>query len=214
MDDLLPEFLAETKEALVDLEFALVKLERDPDDTSTLALIFRLVHTIKGTCGFLARPRLEHVVHAAENVLDRVRNGELAATPAVVSIVLAAVDRIKAILEQLCATGRGRGGEARAQPPVMRDAEPPGDDQRLILALDRLASGAPKPAPGPPQLPPARQPAGADPAPREPEKVRPPSAAPAGLPDLQASTAAQTTPAASAVQQTQTIRVAVDVLEA
>ena len=81
MDDLLPEFLTETNESLADLDLALVKLERTPGDQATLSLIFRLVHTIKGTCGFLGLPRLEHVAHAAENVLGRVRDGELAATP-------------------------------------------------------------------------------------------------------------------------------------
>ena len=66
MDDLLPEFLAETNEALAELDLALVKLERDPGDQATLSLIFRLVHTIKGTCGFLGLPRLERVAHAGE----------------------------------------------------------------------------------------------------------------------------------------------------
>ena len=59
MDDLLAEFLTETNESLADLDLALVKLERTPDDATTLSLIFRLVHTIKGTCGFLGLPRLE-----------------------------------------------------------------------------------------------------------------------------------------------------------
>ena len=72
MDDLLPEFLAETNEALAELDLALVKLERDPGDKATLSLIFRLVHTIKGTCGFLGLPRLERVAHAGENVLSAV----------------------------------------------------------------------------------------------------------------------------------------------
>ena len=71
MDDLLAEFLTETNESLAEADLALVKLERTPDDEATLGLIFRLVHTIKGTCGFLGLPRLERVAHAAENVLGR-----------------------------------------------------------------------------------------------------------------------------------------------
>ena len=81
MDDLLADFLTETNESLAELDLALVRLERTPDDAPTLSLIFRLVHTIKGTCGFLGLPRLERVAHAAENVLVRVRDGALAVTP-------------------------------------------------------------------------------------------------------------------------------------
>jgi two-component system chemotaxis sensor kinase CheA len=125
MDDLIPEFLAETSESLAELDLALVKLERVPDDKATLSLIFRLVHTIKGTCGFLGLPRLEHVAHAAENVLGRVRDGELVATPEVISLVLAALDRIKLIVAGLAAHG----------------SEPAGDDDAIITALDRAHAG-------------------------------------------------------------------------
>jgi two-component system chemotaxis sensor kinase CheA len=81
MDDLISDFLTETNESIADLDVALLKLERTPTDQATLSLIFRLVHTIKGTCGFLGLPRLERVAHAAENVLGKVRDGVLTATP-------------------------------------------------------------------------------------------------------------------------------------
>jgi two-component system chemotaxis sensor kinase CheA len=125
MDDLLVEFLTETNESLAELDLALVKLERTPDDQATLGLIFRLVHTIKGTCGFLGLPRLERVAHAAENVLGRVRDRELAATPLVISAVLSALDRIKLILGGLAANG----------------AEPAGDDAAITASLEHAASG-------------------------------------------------------------------------
>lgn len=125
MDDLLADFLTETGESLGELDVALVRLERQPDDRETLSLIFRLVHTIKGTCGFLGLPRLEGVAHAAENVLGRVRDGVQPVTPGLVTLVLAAIDRIKAIVGGLAATG----------------AEPAGDDSALIRDLDRLAAG-------------------------------------------------------------------------
>ena len=64
MDDLLVDFLTETNESLAELDVALVRLEQMPDDDATLSQIFRLVHTIKGTCGFLGLPRLERVAHA------------------------------------------------------------------------------------------------------------------------------------------------------
>ena len=77
MDDLLSEFLTETSENLAVLDVELVRLEQTPDDPALLGNIFRLVHTIKGTCGFLGLPRLEAVAHAGENVLGRVRDGAL-----------------------------------------------------------------------------------------------------------------------------------------
>src|SRR5271167_5009015 len=135
MDDLLNDFLTETAEGLAELDVALVTLERTPDDAATLALIFRLVHTIKGTCGFLGLPRLERVEHAGENVLGKVRDGALAITPDVISEVLRALDSSKLIIAGLAVT----------------EAEPQGDDSELIAALDRVATGkaAPPPTPAP-----------------------------------------------------------------
>ena len=124
MDDLLADFLTETNESLAELDVALVTLERTPDDADTLSVIFRLVHTIKGTCGFLGLPRLERVAHAAENVLGRLRDETLTVTPEIVSQILAALDRIKAIVAALGATG----------------AEPAGDDSALIAALNATAA--------------------------------------------------------------------------
>ena len=74
MDDLLTDFLTETQEGLGALDAALVRLERAPEDMATLSEVFRIVHTIKGTCGFLGLTRMEGVAHAAENVLGRYRD--------------------------------------------------------------------------------------------------------------------------------------------
>ena len=125
MDDLLADFLTETNENLAELDVALLALERTPDDAATLGLIFRMVHTIKGTCGFLGLPRLERVAHSAENILGQLRDGTLSASPDMVSQILAALDRIKAILADLSRSG----------------AEPAGDDGALIDALNATASG-------------------------------------------------------------------------
>jgi two-component system chemotaxis sensor kinase CheA len=161
MDELLSEFLTESFENLAMLDVELVKLEQNPNDPDLLGSIFRTAHTIKGTCGFLGLPRLEAVAHAAENVLGRVRDGEIALTPAAVTLVLQALDRIKFILDQLEAT----------------EAEPPGDDADLIAALNRAADGdMPEPADEPEPAPveaaaPAPEPA-PEPAPGvEPEAV-------------------------------------------
>ncbi len=125
MDDLLVEFLTETNENLAELDVALVKLEREPDDGATLSQIFRLVHTIKGTCGFLGLPRLEQLAHAAENVLGRVRDGVLVVTPGLISTVLAAIDQIKFIVTSLGVAG----------------LEPEGTDTALIARLAVVSEG-------------------------------------------------------------------------
>jgi len=125
MDELLVDFLTETAENLSVVDNEIVRWERNPNDRAVLDNIFRLVHTVKGTCGFLNLPRLEALAHAGETVLGRVRDGKLAVSAAVVSEVLAALDGIKAILRALEATGR----------------EPEGDDTALIGRLERVAAG-------------------------------------------------------------------------
>ena len=203
MDDLLADFLTETNEGLSDLDVALVKLERTPDDRETLSLIFRLVHTIKGTCGFLGLPRLEHVAHAAENVLGKVRDGVLIVTPDMISLVLKAVDQIKAILAGLAATG----------------GEPAGDDTELVAALNATASGQAAPGPTPAPVAVAPKVEEAEPAPQlpmEPQPVAaqvstPPPAPPTALPA--APTVGPDVVQGEPITAQQTIRVTVDVLE-
>ena len=195
MDDLLADFLTETNENLAALDVALVKLERTPDDSDTLSLIFRLVHTIKGTCGFLGLPRLEHVAHAGENVLGKVRDGVLTATPDTVSLVLMALDRVKAILAGLAATG----------------TEPAGDDEALIDALNAAAAGET------PKAVPDSRAVSAEPE-AEPGEAALPDLARTGAAATQArpAQAGQIAPATrlgEPIATAQTIRVTVDVLE-
>ncbi len=209
MDDLLVDFLTETNESLAELDVALVKLERAPDDQETLSLIFRLVHTIKGTCGFLGLPRLERVAHAGENVLGRVRDGKLAASSDIVSAVLASLDRIKLILAGLAETG----------------TEPAGDDAALIATLDDAAEGrlpaAPIAAAAPPATETERAPADdvafADPsageAPLPPVATVPTPAAPIPVTPTPMPAADAPREGGEAVVAGQTIRVGVDVLE-
>ncbi len=123
MDDLLSEFLTETNEGLAVLDVELVKLEQNPNDEELLSNIFRLMHTIKGTCGFLGLPRLESVAHAGENILGKIREGDLVVTPNAVSLILECLDSIRSILEILEQT----------------ESEPEGDDSELITRLNALA---------------------------------------------------------------------------
>src|SRR3546814_3750590 len=88
MDDLLNDFLAETAEILAEAGGAIVAWEADPADRAQLDAIFRFVHTIKGSSGFLALPRVTALSHAAEDALDQVRRGNRAANAALVTGVL------------------------------------------------------------------------------------------------------------------------------
>ncbi|WP_262027296.1 hybrid sensor histidine kinase/response regulator [Microvirga sp. Mcv34] len=122
MDDLLLEFLTETNEHLETVDVEMVRFEQDPNNEAILSNIFRLVHTIKGTCGFLGLPRLEALAHAAETLMGKFRDGMPVTTPAV-SLILATLDRIKEILGELERQG----------------AEPEGSDSDLIEQLERMA---------------------------------------------------------------------------
>ncbi|HAU28950.1 MAG TPA: hybrid sensor histidine kinase/response regulator [Rhodospirillaceae bacterium] len=221
MDDLLREFLTETTENLSVLDLELVRLEQNPNDHELLSNIFRLVHTIKGTCGFLGLPRLESVAHAGENILGKFRDGELTVTPKAVTLILEAIDTIKMILLTIEQT----------------EHEPPGNDENLIGRLNALADSCtptaatspvsepvapasattspetvepPPPVQAPPPTPPIEEtletPQPQPPAPKPQEK---PAAAPAGN---ASPVHASDSPHESAVAAN-TLRVNVDLLE-
>ncbi len=99
--DILQEFLIESAENLTRLDHEMVELERRPQDRELLASIFRVIHTIKGTCGFFGYQRLEAVAHIAENILNELRNGTRDLDTPLASLLLAAVDAIKKILASI-----------------------------------------------------------------------------------------------------------------
>jgi two-component system chemotaxis sensor kinase CheA len=101
VDDLLQEFIAETRETLEALSGEIVAWEAQPHDRERLDAIFRFVHTVKGSCGFLDLPRLARLSHAAEDVLADVRAGTRAPDRALVNAVLGVVDRIGEIVEAI-----------------------------------------------------------------------------------------------------------------
>lgn len=127
MDDLLREFLTETFESLDTVDNQLVRFEQEPNNAKILDNIFRLVHTIKGTCGFLGLPRLEALAHAAETLMGKFRDG-MPVTGEAVTLILTTIDRIKDILGGLEAT----------------EAEPEGEDGDLIGELERLSMRTPE----------------------------------------------------------------------
>src|SRR5215831_1742870 len=121
-DAIVKEFLVESYENLDRLDQDLVVLEKDPRNRETLSSIFRTIHTIKGTSGFLAFNQLESLTHVGESLLARLRDGMLALNPGITSALLAMVDAVREMLKSIDTTGK----------------EGDRDDQELIARLTRL----------------------------------------------------------------------------
>ena len=122
--DLIREFQAEAIEAIEQIEIDLVELERTPDDPDLLARVFRCVHNIKGSSGFLDLPRIEGIAHAAEHLLEQLREGALKFTQEIATQLLHTVDAFKVILHSLKTAG----------------TEPEKDFCDLVSALEQLNS--------------------------------------------------------------------------
>ncbi len=132
MDDIVREFLVESNENLDQLDRDLVTLEKDPTAREVLASIFRTIHTIKGTSGFLGFSRLGAVTHVGENLLSSLRDGRLLLNAEITSALLALVDAVRQMLVNIETTGQ----------------EGEGDYTSLIETLTRLQGGERKvPAP-------------------------------------------------------------------
>ena len=127
-EEIIKEFLIESYENLDRLDQDLVVLERDPGSRDTLASIFRTIHTIKGTSGFLAFNHLEKVAHVGENLLARLRDGLLVLTPEITTALLAMVDAVRQMLANIESTG----------------AEGDRNDEDLIGALTNLLEPRPQ----------------------------------------------------------------------
>ena len=137
MDELTREFVIESQEGLDRMERCLTELEEQPGEKALLAEIFRSVHTIKGTTGFLGYKRLEKLAHAGENLLGLLREGKLEATAAVITGLLQLLDGLRLILQSIDETG----------------SEGEGQDGALIALLEGLqtpvAAASPLPVPAP-----------------------------------------------------------------
>src|ERR1019366_1203898 len=142
MDDLIKEFLIESNENLDRLDSELVKLESDPSSQDLLSSIFRTIHTIKGSCGFLGFSKLEKVAHAGESLLSRLRDGKISLVPELTSGLLAMVDAIRTMLDAIQATEQ----DGKENYPA------------LIENLKRLQQAAQEAGATPPSPPPPSQP--------------------------------------------------------
>jgi two-component system chemotaxis sensor kinase CheA len=104
IDDDIEAFLVESYENLDEIERDIIDLEKAPPSGEVLVRIYRSLHTLKGNCGFLPFPRLEALAHAAESLLSRLRDRQLAVTPGIVSALLQTIDTIRQILSEIKAT--------------------------------------------------------------------------------------------------------------
>lgn len=151
MDDLLKDFLQEAAEHIDATSSELLRFERDQSDPALVASLFRHIHTIKGSSGFLSLPRLSRIAHATESLIGPLREGA-AATPALVSLIFSAIDRLALLLGEIAQT----------------QAEPSGDDSDLLRQIEdavaNLRSGQPassqplQPAVAGAALPPLQEP--------------------------------------------------------
>jgi two-component system, chemotaxis family, sensor kinase CheA len=104
--DIVQDFLVESNENLDRLDRDLVGLEKNPKDKDALAGVFRTIHTIKGTCGFLGFNKLEKVAHVGENLLTRLRDGQLTLNPEITTALLGMVDAVRQMLKEIQNTGQ------------------------------------------------------------------------------------------------------------
>lgn len=144
-EDLLKEFLIECAEGVGRLDQEFVALEKEAENPSLLASIFRTIHTIKGTCGFLGLPKLESIAHVAENVLSKMRDRKMTVTPERITVLLGAVDVIKEILAHL----ETAGSEPDKNYDVVRqslDAVLTGETSAPAAPSKAPQQGAPPPA--------------------------------------------------------------------
>ncbi|MBL9201902.1 MAG: chemotaxis protein CheW [Opitutaceae bacterium] len=164
MDDITKEFLVESHENLDRLDRDLVALEKDPQSKETISSIFRTIHTLKGTSGFLGFTKLESVAHVGENLLSKVRDGVFVINPAITSALLATVDAVRFMLGQIEATGQpgdrdyselvdllarlgaGESGPASSTAPAhVSAAVAPVADPAPVVAPPSFAAPAPAP---------------------------------------------------------------------
>jgi two-component system chemotaxis sensor kinase CheA len=127
MNEVIREFLIETHENLAQLDVDLVTLEKEPTERETLGRVFRTLHTVKGTAGFLGLQKLQAVAHAAENLLSQLRAGELFFNAPIASALLKVVDAVRKMLESVERT----------------EADGDGDYSALIETLEQLRVAAP-----------------------------------------------------------------------
>jgi two-component system, chemotaxis family, sensor kinase CheA len=195
MNDVIREFLIETQENLAQLDLDLVTLEKAPTERETLARVFRTLHTVKGTAGFLGLQKLQAVAHAAENLLSSLRDGTLVFNADIASALLKVVDAVRQMLDAVGTT----------------ETDGNGDFSSLIQALEHLRAATPG------KLPPVPAPAvpmNVAPAPSGDSAAKPEyRSAPSIVTEAPSAEATEATEARAAAVSDSSIRVDVGLLD-
>src|SRR5580698_667906 len=164
--DIVKDFLVESYENLDRLDRDLVGLEKNPKDKDALAGVFRTIHTIKGTCGFLGFNKLEKVAHVGENLLTRLRDGQLILNPEITTALLGMVDAVRQMLKEIDSTGQ----DGDADYPELRETL-----TRLQTPTVAAPAAAAKPIPEVPAPAVARESVATPPATPPTIKIEPPT---------------------------------------
>lgn len=139
MDDILEEFLIESYENLDQVDEDLIELEKNPDDQARLNNIFRTIHTIKGTTGFLGLSNLESLTHVGENLLDELRDGRRDSSRETTDVLLALADAVRSMLADIEANGAEGANthdDVRRRICAMLDGEEPEKEKRHRIFED------------------------------------------------------------------------------
>jgi two-component system chemotaxis sensor kinase CheA len=169
LGEIVGEFLLESHENLDQIDRDLVALEQEPNSRDLISRIFRAIHTIKGTSGFLAFSRLEKLAHAGESLLSKLRDGVMPVTPSTITTLLATIDGVRSILSSI--------EETQAEGDVDIDSIIAQVNAQM-KAGEAPAAEAPPAEPPAAEAPPAEAPAAAEPAPESVEKEQPKRPAP------------------------------------
>ncbi|MET0391139.1 MAG: Hpt domain-containing protein, partial [Polyangiales bacterium] len=148
-DDVIAEFLVESREGLDQLDRDLVALEATPDNKELLARIFRCFHTVKGTSGFLGFGKLEKLTHAGENLLSRMRDGQLRSNGNITSALLESLDAVRVMLGAVEASGNDGENDYGALTETLH-ALNRGEEVPPPRAAGHAARAHSEPAPAPP----------------------------------------------------------------
>jgi len=168
-DDIVREFLVESNENLDLLDRELVVLEKNPQSKTTLASIFRTIHTIKGTCGFLGFTKLESVAHVGENLLSKLRDGVIVLTPEITTVLLQMVDAVRQMLQAIETNGNeGERDDAELIRTLTRFQQQAQSSALPVTSVDTVAAASPRSNMASPtgpdiSVPPPRTPASAQP---------------------------------------------------
>ncbi len=195
MDEIIKEFLVESTEGLDLLDRDLVALEREPASRELLGEVFRAVHTVKGTSGVLGYPKLEKVAHVGESLLSRMRDGKLVLNPDITSGLLAMVDALRRLLNEIEQHGNegaeDYGGVVRQLEALLAESQSP------VSSPVSAATPMPSPEPAPAGLPPAQSVAATEASTESSPEARLPSSSPNPVPQAVATAEATREPAVS-----------------